>query len=80
MSAALRFVLLALIRAYQLMVSPLLGPACRFEPTCSRYAAQAIERHGPWRGGILALRRVLRCHPFRPGGYDPVPTETRVGP
>jgi putative membrane protein insertion efficiency factor len=79
MTVALRFLLLALIRAYQLAVSPLIGPACRFEPTCSRYATEAIERHGPWRGGALAVRRLLRCHPFRPGGYDPVPTETRVG-
>jgi putative membrane protein insertion efficiency factor len=79
MTAALRFLLLALIRAYQLAVSPLIGPACRFEPTCSRYATEAIERHGPWRGGALAVRRLLRCHPFRPGGYDPVPTERRLG-
>jgi putative membrane protein insertion efficiency factor len=79
MTAALRFLLLALIRAYQLAVSPLIGPACRFEPTCSRYATEAIERHGPWRGGVLAVRRLLRCHPFRPGGYDPVPTERRLG-
>jgi uncharacterized protein len=78
-SAVLRFVLLALIRAYQLALSPMVGPACRFEPTCSRYAAEAIERHGAWRGGLLAMRRLMRCHPFRPGGYDPVPTETRVG-
>jgi putative membrane protein insertion efficiency factor len=79
MTAALRFLLLALIRAYQLAVSPLIGPACRFEPTCARYATEAIERHGPWRGGALAVRRLLRCHPFRPGGYDPVPTERRLG-
>lgn len=79
MSDLVRMVLLALIRAYQLAVSPVLGPACRFHPTCSHYAVEAIERHGSWRGGVLAVRRLLRCHPFRAGGYDPVPTETRVG-
>jgi putative membrane protein insertion efficiency factor len=79
MSRAIGVLLQAAIRAYQLTLSPLLGPACRFEPSCSRYASEAIERHGPWRGGVLAARRLLRCHPFRPGGYDPVPTETRVG-
>jgi uncharacterized protein len=79
MSAVVRFVLVAWIRAYQLALSPMLAPACRFEPTCSHYAILAIERHGAVRGGWLAVRRILRCHPFRPGGYDPVPTETRVG-
>ena len=79
MSDLVRILLLALIRAYQLAVSPVLGPACRFHPTCSHYAGEAIERHGPWRGGVLAVRRLLRCHPFHAGGYDPVPTETRVG-
>ena len=61
------------LRAYAYLVSPLLGPHCRFEPTCSRYAIEAIERFGVVRGGWLALRRVARCHPFRPGGHDPVP-------
>jgi putative membrane protein insertion efficiency factor len=61
------------IRGYQLLVSPLLGPVCRYEPSCSRYADQAIVRHGLMRGGVLAARRLFRCHPFRPGGYDPVP-------
>jgi hypothetical protein len=66
-------VLLGLIRGYQLTLSPLLGGHCRFEPTCSRYAAQAVREHGPWRGAAMAARRVLRCHPFVRGGYDPVP-------
>jgi uncharacterized protein len=78
-SDLVRILLLAVIRAYQLAVSPVLGPACRFHPTCSHYAAEAIQRHGALRGGVLAARRLLRCHPFRAGGYDPVPMETRVG-
>ncbi len=65
--------LLALIRGYRLALSPLLPPSCRFQPTCSQYALEAIERFGPARGSWLALRRLLRCHPFHPGGYDPVP-------
>jgi len=64
-----------LIRVYQLTLSPLLGNCCRFEPTCSHYAAEAIRRHGLIRGGLLAAWRVLRCNPFGRGGYDPVPVE-----
>ena len=63
----------AAVRGYQLLVSPLLPPACRFLPTCSEYAAEAIERHGSWRGIILASRRLARCHPWGGSGYDPVP-------
>jgi uncharacterized protein len=66
-------VLLLLIDAYQLTLSPLVGGFCRFQPTCSRYAQEAVLRHGARRGTSLAVRRLLRCHPFRPGGYDPVP-------
>lgn len=65
--------LLLIIRLYQLTLSPLLGPACRFEPSCSRYTAECIRRHGPWRGTWLGLKRIARCHPFHPGGYDPPP-------
>lgn len=61
------------IRAYQLAVAPVLGPACRFEPSCSRYAAEAVERHGALRGSWLAVRRLGRCHPFGGCGLDPVP-------
>jgi putative membrane protein insertion efficiency factor len=67
------FVLLSLIRAYQILISPVLVPACRFHPSCSRYMLEAVELHGPLRGGVMGLRRLLRCHPFRKGGYDPVP-------
>lgn len=65
--------LLALIRLYQLALSPLLGRVCRFEPSCSRYTARCIELHGAGRGSWLGLRRIARCHPFHPGGYDPPP-------
>ena len=61
------------IRLYQLLVSPLLGARCRFYPSCSQYALHAVEAHGVCRGTALALRRLARCHPFHPGGYDPVP-------
>ncbi len=64
---------LALIRFYQVFISPLKAPSCRFYPSCSQYAREAIERHGAWRGGWLAVKRVARCHPFSSGGYDPVP-------
>ena len=66
-------VLVFLIRAYQYTLSPLLGPSCRFYPSCSEYAYQAIMRHGPVKGLLLAVKRILRCHPFHPGGVDPVP-------
>ncbi len=69
----MRTVLIALIRAYQLCLSPLLGPHCRFYPSCSQYAREAVERYGAWRGGGLAIRRLLRCHPWHEGGIDPVP-------
>lgn len=63
----------ACLRAYKIAISPWLPPACRFYPTCSEYALQAVERFGVWRGSWLAARRLARCHPFHSGGYDPVP-------
>ncbi|HEX9247315.1 MAG TPA: membrane protein insertion efficiency factor YidD [bacterium] len=64
---------LVLIRFYQRWISPYTPPSCRFSPSCSEYAAQAVERYGLVRGGWLAMRRVFRCHPFHAGGHDPVP-------
>lgn len=68
-----RRILVAIIAAYQKLVSPVTGANCRYTPTCSAYASEALGLHGAIRGGWMALRRLGRCHPFRPGGYDPVP-------
>jgi putative membrane protein insertion efficiency factor len=65
--------LILLIRVYQWTLSPLLGNCCRFEPSCSRYMAESLDRHGTLRGGYLGLKRILRCNPWNAGGYDPVP-------
>lgn len=69
---ALRHLCFILLTVYRTCVSPLLGPACRFHPTCSVYAQDAIERYGVIKGGLMAVRRLLKCHPFHPGGVDPV--------
>jgi len=66
-----------LIRGYQILLRPVLPAACRFEPSCSEYAREALVRHGLLRGGWLTLRRIGRCHPFSPGGYDPPPASSR---
>jgi putative membrane protein insertion efficiency factor len=65
--------LLGVIRFYQKFISPALPPSCRFYPTCSHYGYEAIEKYGPIKGGWLAVKRISRCHPFNPGGHDPVP-------
>lgn len=72
-------ILIFLIKGYRRILSPLKRPCCRFYPTCSAYALEAIEKYGALRGGKLALRRVLKCHPFNKGGYDPVPEKIQGG-
>lgn len=72
-----RSILVGLIRIYQKMVSPWLGANCRYVPTCSQYMVEGVQRFGVLRGGYLGLRRLARCHPLRPGGYDPVPEDRR---
>ena len=73
MKAFLKRALLGAIRFYRRHISPMFPPCCRFTPTCSAYALEAVEKYGALKGGFLALKRILKCHPFHPGGYDPVP-------
>src|ERR1700723_662719 len=68
-----KWMLLLLVRLYQVFLSPFFGGACKFYPSCSRYGYEAIAKHGAWRGGVLAVKRLLRCRPFTKGGFDPVP-------
>lgn len=70
--------MLVLLRGYQYTLRPMLGSHCRFYPSCSDYAMEAVERHGAMRGAWLAVRRVGRCHPYHPGGFDPVPEEKQA--
>ncbi|WP_342799504.1 membrane protein insertion efficiency factor YidD [Quadrisphaera granulorum] len=79
LDGALAVVLLLLVRIYQLLVSPLLGPVCRYAPSCSSYGATALRRHGALRGTWLTARRLLRCHPWAAGGWDPVPERAEWG-
>ncbi len=74
----IRYLFLGLIRGYQYLISPLFPRACRFHPSCSAYTFDAIKLHGVAKGFYLALRRILRCHPFHPGGYDPVPPQAHT--
>jgi putative membrane protein insertion efficiency factor len=69
----MKLLLLALIRFYQYAISPFLGRRCRFFPSCSEYTAEAVEKHGAFKGARLGLKRIFRCHPWNPGGFDPVP-------
>lgn len=69
----MRSFFIGFIRLYQWLISPLLGPSCRFHPTCSHYAIEAIEKHGVFKGGYLSVRRLIKCQPFHEGGLDPVP-------
>lgn len=73
MNKIISSVFVTMIRAYQFALRPLLAGGCRFVPTCSEYAVEAIERHGAWNGGLLAIRRIFRCRPGCAGGFDPVP-------
>ncbi|MHB1429617.1 MAG: membrane protein insertion efficiency factor YidD [Rhodocyclaceae bacterium] len=73
MKALLAKPLIWLVRGYQLFISPFVPPSCRFHPTCSHYAVEALQKHGAVKGFWLALRRIARCHPWHPGGHDPVP-------
>jgi putative membrane protein insertion efficiency factor len=72
----MRNLLIRLVRCYQYLIGPFFGSHCRFYPTCSHYAVEAIEMHGALAGSWMALRRLLRCHPWHPGGYDPVPRKS----
>ena len=71
--------LILIIYVYRYTLSPLIGNQCRFYPTCSHYAEEAVKKHGAWRGSIMAVRRLFRCHPWHEGGFDPVPEERQAG-
>lgn len=69
----MKIILIGIIKIYRKFISPLFLPSCRFQPTCSQYAIESIDRFGPFQGSIMTIQRISRCHPFHPGGYDPVP-------
>jgi putative membrane protein insertion efficiency factor len=76
----MKTLLMGLIRGYRVFLSPLLPPSCRFQPTCSQYALEAVDRFGVLQGSWLTAKRICRCHPFHPGGYDPVPRSSQAEP
>lgn len=76
----MKTLLVLFVRGYQVALSPLLPAACRYHPTCSNYAIEALEKHGAVRGSWLAVKRIARCHPFRAGGFDPVPDPPSTSP
>ena len=76
----MKYVLIGLLKAYRAVISPIYGQVCRYHPSCSAYALEAVTVHGSIKGSWLALRRVLRCHPWTPGGYDPVPPRSEPHP
>lgn len=69
----MKYVLIGLLKAYRLLISPLYGQVCKYYPSCSAYSLQAVQTHGAWRGSVLTVRRLASCHPWAAGGYDPVP-------
>ncbi len=71
----MKYLVISIIKLYQKIISPLTPPSCRFYPTCSHFGVEAVEKHGALKGTYLAVKRILRCHPFNEGGYDPVPEE-----
>lgn len=73
----MKIILIGLIKGYRKFISPLFPPTCRFQPTCSQYTLEAIENFGPFQGSWLGIKRILRCHPFHPGGYDPIPSSNK---
>ncbi|MHC0552128.1 membrane protein insertion efficiency factor YidD [Salinicoccus sp. CNSTN-B1] len=73
----MKSILLSMIRFYQKAISPMFPPSCRFYPTCSNYSIDAVQEHGALKGGYLAVRRILKCHPFHEGGFDPVPVKNK---
>lgn len=73
----MKFLVVGIIKFYRFAISPLFPPSCRFQPTCSKYAMEAIERFGVLKGGWMAIKRIGKCHPYHPGGYDPVPMNSK---
>ncbi len=69
----MKWLLTIIVKFYQTLISPIIGPKCRYTPTCSHYMLEAIEIHGTWRGSVIGIKRILRCHPWGGSGYDPVP-------